>query len=103
MLKNSLPPHLGIDPLLTEHEVAVWLRMSLRTLTRKRKAGLIRGIPWNARRWRYRKSEIERFISAAEAGTIVYFGDKEVGQGDKGIALSENATAKTSTAKGKKV
>jgi hypothetical protein len=101
MLKDSLPPHLGVDPLLTEHEVAVWLRMSLRTLTRKRQAGLIKGIPWNARRWRYRKSEIERFIAAAEQGGHVYFGDKAPAPGGKGVSPSAgNITAKAPGAKG---
>jgi hypothetical protein len=52
--------------------------MSLRTLQRKRKAGLIAAIPWNARRYRFRKSEVERFIKAAEQGTVVGFGtDKQ--------------------------
>ena len=102
MLPDRLPSHLGIDPLLTENETAAWLRMSLRTLTRKRQAGLIKGIPWNARRWRYRKSEIERFIAAAEGGSLVYFGDKKPGQSGKGITLSENVAAKGSAAKGRR-
>jgi hypothetical protein len=93
VLTDRLPPHLDIDPLLTENEVAAWLRMSLRTLTRKRKAGLIHGIPWNARRYRYTKSEIERFIRAAEQGAVVYFGtrDKEAGQGSKEVSPIEGA------------
>jgi hypothetical protein len=85
---DRLPPHLDIDPLLIENEVAAWLRMSLRTLTRKRKAGLIQGIPWNARRYRYRKSEIERFIRAAEQGAVVYFGaGEEAGRAKANAAL----------------
>lgn len=71
-----LPTSLAIDPLLTEKETAGWLRMSLRTLARKRKAGLIHAIPWNARRYRYRKSEVERFICATEQTTRVYFGGR---------------------------
>jgi Helix-turn-helix domain len=78
VLSRQVPSHLDIDPLLTENEVCAWLSMSLRTLQRKRKAGLIAAIPWNARRYRFRKSEIERFIKAAEQGTVVGFGtDKQ--------------------------
>ena len=102
MLPDRLPSHLAIDPLLTETETATWLRMSLRTLTRKRQAGLIQGIPWNARRWRYRKSEIERFIAAAEGGALVYFGDKKPGQSEKGVSLSQNASTKASLSNGRR-
>ena len=93
MLPDRLPSHLAVDPLLTETETATWLRMSLRTLTRNRQAGLIQGIPWNARRWRYRKSEIERFINSREKQGVVYFGDKAP------VSPSENAVTKASAAK----
>jgi hypothetical protein len=74
MLRRQLPSGLGIDPLLTENEVCAWTGMSLRTLQRKRKDGVIHGIPWNARRYRFKKSEIEHFIEAAEQGSLVRFG-----------------------------
>jgi predicted DNA-binding transcriptional regulator AlpA len=65
---------LSVDPLLSENEVCSWLGFSLRTLQRKRKDGSIVGIPWSANRYRFRKSEIERFIATTEKETIVRFG-----------------------------
>jgi Helix-turn-helix domain len=74
MRRRQLPPHLALDPLLSENEVCSWVGFSLRTLQRKRKDGSIVGIPWSANRYRFRKSEIERFIAATEKETVVRFG-----------------------------
>jgi len=74
MRRRQLPPHLALDPLLSENEVCSWVGFSLRTLQRKRKDGSIVGIPWIANRYRFRKSEIERFIAATEKETVVRFG-----------------------------
>jgi hypothetical protein len=102
VLSRQVPSHLDIDPLLTENEVCAWLSMSLRTLQRKRKAGLIAAIPWNARRYRFRKSEIERFIKAAEQGTVVGFGDKPPGGSSSALRLSGEVRApKRSKRRGK--
>ena len=95
MLERQLPPNFGIDPLLTENDVCAVTRMSLRTLQRKRKAGLIHGIAWNARRYRYKKSEVERFIQAAEKATVVRFGGdkKETAKAPEQVSPSGLACA----------
>jgi hypothetical protein len=74
MRRRQLPPRLALDLLLSENEVCSWVGFSLRTLQRKRKDGSIVGIPWSANRYRFRKSEIERFIAATEKETVVRFG-----------------------------
>jgi Helix-turn-helix domain len=82
MRKRQLPTRLEIDPLFTENEVCDLLSIGLRSLQRYRKSGAIAAIPWSARRYRFGKSEIERFIAAIGKQTIVRFG------GDKGKSAS---------------
>jgi helix-turn-helix protein len=96
MLKRQPSPYLEVDPLLTEGHVAAWTGRSLRTLARRRKDGSIKAIPWDARRYRYRKSEVERFIRSREENTTVYFGQRrEAGETGKEAASEERAAAKS--------
>jgi hypothetical protein len=53
---------LDIEPLLTTHEVAGWLRKHPRVLTDLAQRGLIPGAVKVGNSWRYDRREIERWL-----------------------------------------
>jgi helix-turn-helix protein len=62
-----LAPALTDDPLLTGKEVCQILRITPRTLYRKRVTKQITGIAVSERRYLYRESVIRRYLEQAEA------------------------------------
>jgi hypothetical protein len=58
------------DPFLTSKEVCDWLRITPRTLHRRRHDRRIIGVPTNERVYLYRKSAILKYLALAEAGAF---------------------------------
>jgi hypothetical protein len=63
----AIPAALANDPLLTGKEVCLILRMTPKTLYRKRLDKQIAGIAVSANRYLYRTSDIRRYLELAEA------------------------------------
>jgi predicted site-specific integrase-resolvase len=61
---------LDEDPILTAREVCKVLRCNNKTLYRRRRDGLIVGIPVNSRTFLYRESVIRKYLANAEAGVF---------------------------------
>jgi helix-turn-helix protein len=69
-LSPALPLALTDDPLLTGKEVCRILRITPRTLYRKRVTKQITGIAVSERRYLYRTSAIRRYLELAESGAF---------------------------------
>jgi excisionase family DNA binding protein len=68
--KKEFTEPLTADRMLTSREVCDLLRITYKTLSRRMKAGLIKGIRVSPKAYLFRESEIKRYLDLAESGAF---------------------------------